>query len=61
MIRMTSAPEAFLARGEICYAVMAHVTDYDVWHSAGDCHGRDRCPNAGEECRPGTIGDSTVA
>jgi len=27
------APEAFLAReAEICYAVMAHVTDYDVWH-----------------------------
>jgi 5'-methylthioadenosine phosphorylase len=34
---MTTAPEAFLAReAEICYAVMAHVTDYDVWHeSAG--------------------------
>jgi 5'-methylthioadenosine phosphorylase len=30
---MTTAPEAFLAReAEICYAVMAHVTDYDVWH-----------------------------
>ena len=29
---MTTAPEAFLAReAEICYAVMAHVTDYDVW------------------------------
>ena len=30
---MTTSPEAFLAReAEICYAVMAHVTDYDVWH-----------------------------
>ncbi|MFN2158995.1 MAG: S-methyl-5'-thioadenosine phosphorylase [Anaerolineales bacterium] len=33
IIGMTTAPEAFLAReAEICYAVMAHVTDYDVWH-----------------------------
>jgi 5'-methylthioadenosine phosphorylase len=33
IIGMTSSPEAFLAReAEICYAVMAHVTDYDVWH-----------------------------
>ena len=32
LIGMTTAPEAFLAReAEICYAVMAHVTDYDVW------------------------------
>lgn len=32
-IGMTTAPEAFLAReAEMCYAVMAHVTDYDVWH-----------------------------
>jgi 5'-methylthioadenosine phosphorylase len=30
---MTASPEAFLAReAEICYAVMAHITDYDVWH-----------------------------
>jgi 5'-methylthioadenosine phosphorylase len=30
---MTASPEAFLAReAEICYATMAHVTDYDVWH-----------------------------
>jgi 5'-methylthioadenosine phosphorylase len=37
LIGMTTAPEAYLAReAEICYAVMAHVTDYDVWHeSAG--------------------------
>lgn len=33
VIGMTTSPEAFLAReAEICYAVMAHVTDYDVWH-----------------------------
>jgi 5'-methylthioadenosine phosphorylase len=32
-IGMTTSPEAFLAReAEICYAVMGHVTDYDVWH-----------------------------
>jgi 5'-methylthioadenosine phosphorylase len=30
---MTASPEVFLAReAEICYATMAHVTDYDVWH-----------------------------
>jgi 5'-methylthioadenosine phosphorylase len=30
---MTAAPEAFLAReAEMCYAALAHVTDYDVWH-----------------------------
>jgi 5'-methylthioadenosine phosphorylase len=35
IIGMTTSPEAFLAReAEICYAVMAHVTDYDVWHIA---------------------------
>jgi 5'-methylthioadenosine phosphorylase len=33
IIGMTAVPEAFLAReAEICYTVMAHVTDYDVWH-----------------------------
>ncbi len=33
LIGMTTSPEAFLAReAEICYALMAHVTDYDVWH-----------------------------
>ncbi len=33
LIGMTACPEAFLAReAEICYATMAHVTDYDVWH-----------------------------
>lgn len=35
IIGMTTCPEAFLAReAEMCYAVMAHVTDYDVWHVA---------------------------
>ena len=33
IIGMTTSPEAFLAReAEMCYAVMAHVSDYDVWH-----------------------------
>jgi 5'-methylthioadenosine phosphorylase len=33
IVGMTCAPEAFLAReAEMCYSVMAHVTDYDVWH-----------------------------
>lgn len=35
IIGMTACPEAFLAReAEMCYATMAHVTDYDVWHEA---------------------------
>ena len=35
IIGMTTSPEAFLAReAEICYAVMGHVTDYDVWHAS---------------------------
>ena len=34
LIGMTSAPEAFLAReAEIAYASLAHVTDFDSWHS----------------------------
>jgi 5'-methylthioadenosine phosphorylase len=33
VIGMTTSPEAFLAReAEMCYAVMGHITDYDVWH-----------------------------
>jgi len=37
IIGMTASPEAFLAReAEMCYAVMAHVTDYDVWHISED-------------------------
>jgi len=35
VIGMTTSPEAFLAReAGMCYAVMAHVTDYDVWHTS---------------------------
>ncbi len=35
IIGMTASPEAFLAReAELCYSVMAHVTDYDVWHES---------------------------
>lgn len=35
IVGMTASPEAFLAReAEICYATMAHVTDYDVWHTS---------------------------
>ena len=35
IIGMTASPEVFLAReAEMCYATMAHVTDYDVWHTA---------------------------
>lgn len=34
IIGMTTSPEAFLAReAEMHYAVMAHITDYDVWHT----------------------------
>lgn len=37
IIGMTTSPEAFLAReAEMCYAIMAHVTDYDVWHTSED-------------------------
>ena len=37
IIGMTTSPEAFLAaEAEIAYAVMAHVTDYDVWHQNED-------------------------
>jgi 5'-methylthioadenosine phosphorylase len=33
IIGMTTSPEVFLAReAEMCYGIMAHVTDYDVWH-----------------------------
>ena len=35
IIGMTTSPEAFLAReAEIAYTVMAHITDYDVWHES---------------------------
>lgn len=37
IIGMTASPEAFLAReAEMCYATMAHVTDYDVWHTSAE-------------------------
>ena len=37
IIGMTALPEAKLAReAEICYAVVAMVTDYDVWHPSHD-------------------------
>jgi 5'-methylthioadenosine phosphorylase len=35
IIGMTASPEVFLAReAEMCYTTMAHVTDYDVWHTS---------------------------
>ena len=35
IVGMTNAPEAFLAReAELCYASIAHITDYDVWHTS---------------------------
>ncbi len=35
IIGMTAIPEAFLAReAGISYAIIAHVTDYDVWHES---------------------------
>ncbi len=37
LIGMTALPEAKLAReAEICYATVALVTDYDVWHPSHD-------------------------
>jgi len=37
LIGMTALPEAKMAReAEICYATIAMVTDYDVWHPAHD-------------------------
>jgi 5'-methylthioadenosine phosphorylase len=33
LVGMTASPEAFLAReAGICYSIIAHLTDYDVWH-----------------------------
>ena len=35
IIGMTASPEVFLAReAGLCYATLAHVTDYDVWHES---------------------------
>ncbi|OUJ18488.1 Purine nucleoside phosphorylase Pnp [Methanonatronarchaeum thermophilum] len=37
IIGMTAVPEAKLAReAEICYSIIATVTDYDVWHEEED-------------------------
>ena len=37
IIGMTTSPEAFLAReAELCYANLAHITDYDVWHQTAE-------------------------
>src|SRR3712207_1922697 len=37
LIGMTALPEAKLAReGELCYATLALVTDYDCWHPGHD-------------------------
>lgn len=37
LIGMTALPEAKLAReAELCYALLAAVTDYDTWHDAND-------------------------
>lgn len=37
IIGMNTAPEAFLAKeAEMCFAVLAHVTDYDTWHSSDE-------------------------
>ena len=37
VIGMTNMPEAKLAReAELCYATLALVTDYDVWHEEHD-------------------------
>ncbi len=37
IIGMTVCPEVFLAReAGICYATLAHVTDFDVWHESED-------------------------
>jgi 5'-methylthioadenosine phosphorylase len=34
---MTAIPEAKLAReAELCYAMLAAVTDYDAWHESAD-------------------------
>jgi len=37
LIGMTTCPEAFLAReAEIAYVTLAHITDYDVWHTSAE-------------------------
>lgn len=42
IIGMTAMPEAQLAReAELCYAVLALVTDYDVWHESAEAVSAD--------------------
>ncbi len=37
LIGMTTMPEAFLAReAEMAYTTIAHITDYDVWHTSAE-------------------------
>lgn len=37
LIGMTASPEAFLAReAGLCYTILAHITDYDVWHTSAE-------------------------
>lgn len=46
VIGMTAMPEAILAReAEICYAAMAHITDYDVWHESEESVSIDMLAN----------------
>lgn len=43
IIGMTTCPEAFLAReAEIAYATLAHITDYDVWHTTEEAVTADK-------------------
>jgi len=46
LVGMTASPEAYLAReAEICYATMAHVTDYDSWHESEEVVTMDMVSN----------------
>ena len=50
IIGMTAVPEANLAReAEIAYAVMAHVTDFDVWHESEEAVTVERVIRTGNE------------
>ena len=43
IIGMTTCPEVFLAReAEIAYATLAHITDYDVWHTTEEAVTADK-------------------
>ncbi len=58
VIGMTNMPEAKLAReAELCYATLALVTDYDVWHETprdGDGGGGDPATSCATWRRPRT-------